>query len=1263
MLKITLFSLTVVLFLASALAFAQTDATVSGTVTDPTGAHIVNASVTALNTATGIVTTTPTNQAGVYVFAALSPGQYRLTVEHGGFRKAVISDVTLDVGSQITVNIPLELGQTSESVDVKGAASVVNTSNASVGDVITGKKLLDLPLAGRSSYDLVVTQPGVVQGLGGGGSFNINGNRGGTVNFTTDGINSQDNLLPGSFQLYSNLVSVDRAEEFRVVTSNADAEYGRGAGQIQMITRSGTNAYHGSVWEEFRNTDLNANDFFNNLNGTPRNVLHQNQYGGRFGGPVRRNKTFFNGIYEGQKQRQVIAVTQTVYTQSARDGIFRFYPGVLNGNANAGAPTVDLQGNPVQPAAATGPLQSINLFGRDPNRLVADPSGNVAKQLALIPLPNNFRAGDGLNTAGFTWSRPFPTDNALYEGRVDHLFNDKHRMSIVLTHQAYNSFNVAFPQNFPTVPGSPDPTETTQYSASFTSVFRPNLLNEIRIGVFRPRTIVLTPEDAKPALLPTTAGGVPYILSFANITSPFPSALGGASNRITPVYQYGDTVTWVKGRHSFKGGVEVRFLSDAGFDAFGARPGANIGAGAVPVQNINTITGIGGNSGLAQNTLLDLTGSLGFAFQTNNSPGGANAVFLPGQTRYRNWLQKEFSGFFKDDFKLTPSLTLNLGVRYEWYGVPTENQGKMLAPVGGTAAAFGISGTTFASEFQPGAAGGSLTRTQLIGDGTPNPNTKLYNNDYNNFAPAVGFAWSLPWFGKDKTVIRAGYGIGYERLPIYLTHNNSGLEPGLSETDTLLLPSALNAQNLVLPVRPAGAPLALIPAVGAGSRTQNLYVFDQNLRTPYTQNYNFSIQRALSGTSSITVSYVGSKGSKLARSVNINETNIYENGILQAFQTIQAGGTSPLIEQIFGAGGSNTMRTSSATQGFFANNNVGGFANFINTTTTLGAGVVGGLLTKAGLPTNFVVVNPQFLNVFLTGNFANSTYNSLQAVYNKRFAQGLTLQSSYVFSKALGEDEGDSSTEQAAYRTLRNESLDKRRLSFDRTHVFKVNGIYELPFGRGKTFAHNANGFVDRVIGGWQIGAIFNKYSGQPLTFVAQNTINAFGAISTIPGVSGATGFTPNVVGPIPGGEVQRVGNGVIYFNNLTQITDPAVSNLVSTLRPFSTLRAIASNGTPILVNPGPGQLGNLGQNSFSGPGTFRFDVNLIKRIPITERVILQLGATAQNLTNTEQFGNPNLNINDLNFGRITASAPFSNAGVGTSSPARIVVLQGRITF
>ncbi len=1259
-------SRTVVLsiFLFSSLALAQTAASVSGTVTDPAGARVVDALVTAVNASTGSSTLAHSNEAGVYVFASLPPGHYRFTGEHAGFRKVVINDVDLEVGASVTVNLSLNLGATSESVEVTATGSDVSASSSSVGDVINGTKLLALPVAGRSSYDLIVTQPGVIQGSG----YNINGNRSGLVNFTTDGINSLDNLLPGSFQLYSNLVSVDRAEEFRVVTSPADAELGRGTGQVQMITRSGGNSFHGSSWEEFRNTDLNANDFFRNLQGTnpatgqplaPRNVLHQNQFGIRFGGPVKRNKTFFNGIYEGQTQRQVLSTTATVYTQTARTGVFRFYPGVQNANASATVnPTVDSQGNPVQPSSATGPLQSISVFGRDPNRLTADTSGVITKQLGLLPLPNNFRTGDGLNTAGYTWSRPIISDAGLYEGRVDHMFNDRHRLSLVLTHQAYDSYNVAFPQAYPTVPGSPDPTETTQYSAALTSTLRPNLLNEVRIGAFRPRTVVLTPEDAKPELLPA-AGSVPYILSFAGVTSPFPSAAGGASNRITPVYQYGDNISWVKGRHSFKGGVEVRFVSDAGYDAFGAVPGATIGAGGVPVTNISTganpIPFIGTNSGVATNLLNDLSGSLSSAFQVNNSPGGANPAFLPGQTRFRNWLQREYSWFFKDDFRVTPSFTVNLGVRYEWYGVPTESQGKMLAPVGGGAGVFGISGTNLASEFHPGVQNGSLTRTQVIGEGTSNPGVQLYPNDNNNFAPAVGISWSLPWFGKNKTVIRAGYGIGYERLPIYLIHNNSGLEPGLSETDTLISASLLNVANLKLPVAPAGAPLAAVPVTGTGSHTQNLFAFDNNLRTPYTQNYNFSIQRALSGTMSLTVSFVGSKGTKLVRSIDTNEVNVFENGILQAFQTLQAGGNSPLIDQIFSSvGGSAALRANSSIQGLLANNNVGGFASFINTTTLYVAtgGVVGGALSKAGLPANFIVANPQFNSTYLTGNFANSSYNSLQTVFTKRATHGLTLQGSYVFSKALGEDEGDSSTEQSSYYTLRNMALDKRRMSYDRTHVFKTNVIYELPFGRGKMFAANANGFLDRLIGGWQWSAIFNKFSGQPLTINGQNTFNAFAP---------SRGFTAVALGPLPGGSVQRLGNGVTYFQDLTQVRDPIANTF-----PTSTLFYVAgSNGAPLLVNSSPGRLGSLGQSVITGPGTFRLDMSLRKTIKINERFTVEIGATAQNISNTEQFGNPSTNINagSAGFGKITSSAAFSNAGVGTSSPARVVVLLARVNF
>ncbi len=635
-------------------------------------------------------------------------------------------------------------------------------------------------------------------------------------------------------------------------------------------------------------------------------------------------------------------------------------------------------------------------------------------------------------------------------------------MTLTLNQQSYHSYNVATPQPYPAVPGQVDPTETTQYSFAVTSIFRPNLINDLRMGVFRPRTLVLTPFDknqpGSEGLLPTN-NGVPFLLLFASgsVTDPVG---GNESNYIAPVYQYGDSVTWIKGRHSFKGGAEVRLISDAGYDAFVVVPRAQIGAVLAPVQNISNIAGIGSNATTAQNTLLNLTGSTGTAYQVNNSDGGANPTFKPGLQRYREWHQNEFSWYFKDDWKVTPSFTLNLGVRYELYLPPTEAQGKMITPAGGGAGAFGISGTNFANaEYQPGAANGSLVQIINIGDGTANPGKQLYNTDRNNFAPAVGFAWSLPWLGKDKTVVRAGYGIGYVRLPIYLTHNNAGLEPGLSETSISF--AQTNLSNLKLPILASGVPLSVVPLTGTGSRTQTLFAFDNNLRTPYTQNFNFSIQRQLTSNTSLTVSYVGSKGSKLARSVDVNEVNIFENGLLDAFKIVAGGGTSPLIEKIFdptkyaavktAGSGSNYVRTNGSTFSFIANNNPGGLANYISTTSAL-SGKVGGLLENAGLPANFVVANPQYLSSYFVGNFANSSYHSLVIQVDRQLSHGLTLQGSYVWSKLLGEDEGDGSTLQSSYRTLRNFGLDKHLLSYDHTGVIKINGIYELPFGRGKTF-------------------------------------------------------------------------------------------------------------------------------------------------------------------------------------------------------------------
>ncbi len=1242
----------------ASMAFGQ-NASVSGTITDPSGAQISGAKVSALNTDTGATAPGKSNDSGVYVFPGLQPGKYTFTAEHPGFRKAVISDVVLDIGSQLTVNMGLQLGQASETVEVSATTTPLNASSATVGDVVTGKQLQDLPLTGRSAYNLINTQPGVVFNSGA-PNFYLNGNQGNSINYTMDGIGAQNNLLTGSFYNYSNVASVDRVEEVRVVTSPADAEYGRGAGQIQMVTRGGGNTFRGSIYEEHRNTALNANDFFNNSRGVSRAVLILNTYGIRFGGPLKKNKTFFNGIYEPSKSRAKNTFTATSYTALARQGIFRFQPGIQNGNAGAANPSVDFNGNPLNPST----LQSVNVFGLDPNRLVADPTGAVTKNLGLTALPNDFRTvGDGLNTAGYTWNRPVPIDFGLYEGRIDHIINDKHRLALTLNHQAYASINVAAPPPFPNAPWQINPTETTQYSVTLNSVLRPNLINEFKFGVYRPRTTVLTPFNEGEVGPVSHVGilnvknAVPYVLNFAGgVTSPIS---GNQSDYINPNYQFGDNTTYIRGKHTFKGGFEVRMISDSGYDANNVVPIVTLGAnGALPVSGFSAAT-FGPNLASAQNLLLDLSGSVATAVQTNYSPGGPNPRFLPGETRFREWHQNEVSFFVKDDFKLRPNITLNLGMRYELYLVPYEGQGKMITPVGGAGAAFGVSGTDSSALFRPGVFTGSTTIIENIGPGTAHPDRSIYNLDKNNIGPAVGFAWSLQgsdrfkWLtgSKDQMAIRAGYGIGYQRLPIYLIHNDSGFLPGFAEQVTSTV--ATNLSNLSLPVPPTGLPLSTVPTVGPGSHTQSLYTFDPNIRTPYIQNFSFSISRQIAGNTSLNISYVGSKGSKLPRSMDQNEVNVFNNGLLDAFKVIQAGGSSALVDQLFagftGAGapsGSNYVRsTASAARTFFINNNPGGFANYINT-TNFGTGLVGGLLANAKLPSNLVVVNPQFSQSYLTGNWGNSTYHSLQVSATRRFGKGFSLQGSYVWSKALGEDDGQSSTYVGTYRSLRNPSLDKTLLSFDRRHVIKINSIYELPFGKGKMIGRNSNGFIDRIIGGWQLGVIYNRATGAPFTVVGQNTFNN----TTI-----SAGFTPNLVGELPTAELTKLPGYVTLFPTLTQVADPNRPSLTA-LAGSPLLSLANSKGDLVFVNATPGNIGTLPLGAFTAPGVHQVDLNIKKRIRFSERFNFELGATATNATNHPVFDAPNAanrNINSTSFGRSTT----------TSNSPRILVLQGRLNF
>ncbi len=470
--------------------------------------------------------------------------------------------------------------------------------------------------------------------------------------------------------------------------------------------------------------------------------------------------------------------------------------------------------------------------------------------------------------------------------------------------------------------------------------------------------------------------------------------------------------------------------------------------------------------------------------------------------------------------------------------------------------------------------------------------------------------------------------------------------------------SFTNLNGVSLPLAIPGQPLATVPINDNNATGQTVLIASNNLKTPYIQNWNLSVGRELGHGILIDVRYVGSKGTRMLRGTNVDEINILENGILQAFQTTEAGGNSPLLNQIFkglnisGVGvvdgvnvtGSQAMRTNSTLYNFLLSNNVGGFASFLASNTFV-TGVRGGLLKNGGLPANFVVANPQFGAADLISNSSNSTYHSAQFEINKRFGNGFQIQGSYVRSKALGDYDGNQQSEVTSYLTLRNEHLDKRLLSFDAPNVIRTSGIWDLPFGPSRKFLSNSKGVAARLVEGWQTSVIFNKLSGAPTTFT--------GVGSTFNGLTG--GYAVNN-GPLPSGSVHFQGNNVLYFNGLTQVVDPSVANIPANLQSQSAMFAIAGpDGKVLIQNAAPGQMGTLSPTSWRGLGSFTFNLQASKIIRIIpERgVTLRLRADALNVLNKPIWGSPSLNINSTTgFGLITSA-----------TGSRTVALTARIEF
>ena len=593
-------------------------------------------------------------------------------------------------------------------------------------------------------------------------------------------------------------------------------------------------------------------------------------------------------------------------------------------------------------------------------------------------------------------------------------------------------------------------------SAALISTLTPTMINEARIGVSRATYAFEAPwtvSSQGTGILPTI-NGTPYLLGLAGASSPYSTGSGeDPQSRISPVYTFTDKFTWIHGRHSIKAGFAVDFGSEHNTLSFNTIPRVTIGTDNAAIANAFN-TQFGNNASGATSLVNTLAGSVASELQNYYSPGGANPQFVAGSTSEHTWRHRDFGVYFQDDIKINKNLTVNAGLRWDYFGIPYEAGGRLETSVGGAGSAFGVSGNSFGALFHPGVENlNNLTQYQLIGRNSPNPGLQPWNSIYHNFAPALGLSWALPWFGENKTVFRMGYGIAYEKSETVLLDDLYGFGiQGLSQQQSVTpnVYTNLSASNL-FPPTPAQSGIVPLTAPAINDNVtggQTFLVANNGLKQPYIQNYNASLGRELGAGFTLDLRYVGSKGTKLLQGTNINELNTVENGILSAFQTTLAGGNAPLFDQIFNGlnvpnvgvvngttiTGSQAVRGNSTLYAYLLSNSPGSLASTIASSTFI-TGTRGGLIKNGGLPANFVVSNPQFGAVDYISNFANSTYNSLQVAVNKRFAHGLQFQVNYVRSKTLSDYDGNTQSQVQSFRTLRNESLDKRLVSFDRPNV------------------------------------------------------------------------------------------------------------------------------------------------------------------------------------------------------------------------------------
>jgi hypothetical protein len=1101
-----------------------------------------------------------------------------------GFRKHTDRGVVLTAGITTPLPIKLEVGAVTDTVEVTDSATVVQTTNAEVAMNMSRTQIKDLPLLNRSPLGLVTALAGVSNGRA--GDSVINGQRTSFTNMTLDGINIQDNFIRTNAVDFSpNLLLLDQVSEMTISTSNTNPAFGNGSSQITFVTPSGTNQFHGGLFEHNRNSHFGANSWFNNQSSVAKPFLNVNQLGGKIGGPIKKDKLFFYANFEAFRQHQQSLATRTLLTSDAANGIFTY-------------------------TNASGAFQKVNLY--QVTGLTPDPT--IAALIKQIPGPgaiNTTLAGDSTslsalkNTGGYAFNIRNNRIRNNVTGKGDYVISSKNSVSVTF---AYNTDLLDRPDlatNFAVIDNVSNNDKVKLFSSVWRSNPKPNMTNEVRFGFNLAPALFLTNENFGSSLF----GG----LVFSNPVNTF-----RAQGRFTNTYNFADNASYTRGKHSFQFGYQLERAFTEPYNDAGITPTYTLGISSANSFGFSTAQLPGASSSditAANNLLATLVGFVSSYSQTYNVTGRSSG-FVSGATNDRHYMVDDHSAYLQDNWRVHRRLTLNLGVRYEYYTPVKEQNGLVLLP-------------QLINNNPIDTLRSNATLDFASGSGTP-----LYHPDRNNFAPNVGMAWDV--FGDGKTAVRGGYSVNYvnDEYLVAIT-GNAGTNAGLSQAVTN--PTALT--NQVRNGLPAiTTPTFKVPRTFLDnynlSPTSNFAMPDPNLRSPYVQQWNIGIERDVKGFV-VDLRYVGNHGTKLLRALDYNQININAGGFLADFQRAQSNGNLALkATGVFDPSYNANISGSQILTVFPTLPNGGSLTNSTNR-TTIQQGAVADLAytyqsTKVNGPINFFP-NPNAASLRMMTNYSNSTYNGLQVDVRTREHKGLTLFGNYTYSKVMSDAvSGVDNNNQGRYEPMidnNNPGLERARAPFDLTHVMKFSYVYRLPFGEGHHMGWKP--LNKYVLSGWQIAGVFNRQSGENFSvYSGRGTFNRQTNVQSNQGNTMNTNLTMGQLRDIF--QFRMSGNGP-YFVNASAIGSDG--------------RAVAPDGSAPFAGqaffmPAAGTIGQLGRRIFDGPWDTTFDFGASKFFKITERNNIQLRMDARNLFNHPTFAIGDQTATSTTFGKITSTGP-----------------------